>query len=106
MKIIREPRQHDEHVMFLRLAAELHSSALRVLAAVHGALDDPQRARVPNAVIEIRTGLPIEDVDFWMDFLAGQGLFDRTKFQMVASPGGLEYLLTGLGKQFENYRRG
>jgi hypothetical protein len=44
---------------------------------------------------------------FWMDFLANQGLFERSNFQRVVAPNKtLEYLLTPMGEKFEAYRQG
>jgi hypothetical protein len=105
LKITREPRRHDEHLMFIRWADELPLEALRVLAAVHEPVPGPL-ARNPNAVLRNAADLLPDQIDFWMEFLANQGLFDRTKFHAVAPPSGMDYLLTVLGKKFEDYRRG
>lgn len=107
LKITREPRRHDEHLMFIRLADELPLEALRVLAAVHEPLQTRAGfAQQADAVLQKRAEVVPDQIGFWMEFLANQGLFDRTRFQEVVQSGRpLGYLLTPLGEKFERYRR-
>jgi len=107
LKIAREPRTHDENRLFIRWADELPREALRVLAAVHDPVPGPP-GRMPqtDTLLAQRAEIIPDQMRFWMEFLASQGLFDRTSFERVSQPAGLEFLLTILGKRFEDYRRG
>jgi hypothetical protein len=105
LKIAREPRRHDQHLMFIRWADELPLEALRTFTAVHAPMPDVL-TRNPGAILQQAADIRDRQIDFWMEYLASQGIFDRTTFHTAATPNGIEYLLTVLGRTFEDYRRG
>jgi hypothetical protein len=101
-RIIREPVTHTEHRMFIRWADELPPEAIRLLDALRG----PVAARTSvqaNTLLQKRAR--VDNIDFWMGFLANLGVFDSAKFQGVVSTGDATHILTVLGKRFDLYRR-
>jgi hypothetical protein len=106
-KVIEEPREHCENRLFLRLADELPSGALRLLSIVDNPVGPSDRNRHLVEVISEATGLQASDVRDHIDELLANQILSGNTHRFVPMPGkAIDYLLTRKGRAFVDYCRG
>ena len=101
--LLAEPGDLSENRLFLRLADELPTPALKLLNATHGRVTETILSK--TKVLASLAGLKEGEVRPWVHFLATQGLFDEEQLN-VTQHRTFEGFLTPLGVDFEKYRRG
>jgi hypothetical protein len=100
---IQEPSSHVLHKMFVRLADEMPTEAVRILAALHGPRTvEEQAVGAWPVTLSARSGFPLEQLHPWLAYLDNQSL--------VIQGGAIDTIdmaekLTPIGKLFERYRR-
>jgi hypothetical protein len=102
-RILEKPRDLAENKLFVRLADELSSPALKLLSATHAKVESGVRMATKHALAQY-AGILDDDAAFWLKFLISQGLIDEEQLGRTQY-GTYDKLLTPLGRIFEEYRR-
>jgi hypothetical protein len=106
-KILETPLEHCENRLFLRLADELPSGALRLLSIVDDPVAPSERTRHMVEVLAEQARLSNSDAQDSAEELAAAQILRRDIFRFIPSPGKpLDHILTTKGRAFVDYCRG
>jgi len=98
-------REHVMHKLFVRFADELPGDALKILAATRAITVRDDQLLGNADILSQRTGIERSEVLWWMDYLANENLFDTHSFNNKAvRQASLEFLLSPIGRMFEEFR--
>ena len=101
------PLEHCENRLFLRLADELPSGALRLLSIVDDPVAPSERTRHMVEVLAEQARLSNSDAQDNAEELAAAQILRRDIFGFIPSPGkALDHILTTKGRAFVDYCRG
>jgi hypothetical protein len=104
-KTVEKPRDHADNRLFLRLADELPTEALKLLAALHDPIVPQRSATASDKILAVRTGMTREVVRAVAKYLSNESLMTEEPLH-TRRQSYFDTLLTPLGRAFEEYRRG
>jgi hypothetical protein len=102
--VMQRPRDFTESRLFVRLADELPTTHLKVIAATRAAKTRMEVLLPSNSVLANRSGIPDGRIDGVMTDLTFFRVFDGMRFNMSVPEGQtLEHLLTDIGREFVGF---
>jgi hypothetical protein len=103
-RILEEPLEHRSNRLFLRLADELPSGAVRLLSILRDPVGPSTRNRLAIEALADQSGIPAEEVRAYVDELVAIQLMSSKVGRMGAQQGKpLDHLLTKRGEAFVRY---